>query len=52
MNVVFLSGSFLSKDVSINILFCLCIVIFLFSFIDLISVNTFNVITLVNSAKQ
>ena len=35
-----------------HILFCLCIVIFLFSFIDVISVNTVNVITFVNSAKQ
>ena len=34
-----------------HILLCLCIVIFLFSFIDVISVNTANVITFVNSAK-
>ena len=34
-----------------HILFCLCIVIFLFSFIDVISVNSANVITFVNSAK-
>ena len=35
-----------------HILFCLRIVIFLLSFIDVISVNTVNVISFVNSAKQ
>ena len=32
-------------------LFCLCIVIFIFSFIDVISVNTAKVLIFVNSAK-